>query len=287
MCWFQGFNDGIVTAQWYEDTGGVLPLDPANGFFIAAVVGIAVVPSNFEVIARNGDVANEGWELRAVNSGVNPVTGNPLLSFDFRVYDGAVVTATVTAGPFEIAPEIEPQLGVSQILFRVFAWFDTPDGGAPNGTINIRAEDQTGLVGVGAALTNPYVNTTPFFRVGAATIVSTALTLPNCIHGIVGGDGIPAGATDATLAGPYLAWLASVKAESQIVAPLPDLGIPTLLSSNGWRANNPFLGPGDAPDPVIPFLGPVDLDFVFAAGGFRPPLTVACAQPSVFWIDTL
>jgi len=315
MCCIDGFNQSGITGNWYQDLGGVLPLVPASGFFISAVVGIGSLPlpggSGTAVIASNGNVAGEGWELVAFDGALTPA-GDPTVGFAFRVYDGVGITAVVLqggAGVYAIENNsgggIEPQLGVDQLLFRIFAWFEAP-GAFTDGAINIAVEGTS--QGPMVALAAPYVNTDPRFFMGVGQGLNPFLA-PNCIQGLVGGDGIPSGTTvadmDSVIAGDvptdFPGWIHEVglgftqlgdnqfddAAENQIVAPTGGTFVPTLSPTNGWRANNPALSVGLAPDPLAPFLGAVSLTPAFPLVFPRDTLTVACAQPSVFWAQTI
>lgn len=293
MCWFQGFSQEI-SGNWYQDLGGVLPLVPANGFFVGAVVGIATPPSgpsSEAVIASNGNVANEGWELVAFAGPPFP-DGTPTVGFAFRVFDGAGIAAQ-SATP-ALAIFTDPQLGVDQIVYRVWAWFEPPSVGFTDGAIEILAE--TSLGGL-APLSAPYVNSDPRFFMGVGSGLRP-FSLPNCIHGVVGGDGVPVGSQSnmrilggrwQEQIGPYFN-ASGPEPEYQIVAPDGGILVPSLNPTDGWRANNPPVisnqGPEAAPNPMPPFIGSVDLDFAFPVGELRGPVSAACSR-AVFYSETL
>lgn len=305
MCWFQRFSQDL-SGNWYVDTGGVLPLVPANGFFIGAVVAVSQAPTGIPaeaVIASNGNVVNEGWEL-VMFAGTPTPEGQETVGFAFRVFDGAGIAAQVVTEPLVL--DIDPDVGVDQLLIRVMAWFEAPDAGAVNGAINIDAEGARGSVGR-EELTSPYVNSDPLFKMGVGSGIRP-FELPNCIHGLVGGDGVPGGATvsgsmylvlEGVSVDNFPGWFAQIGPwtnalsanappeghQYQIVAPDGGTLVPTLNPTNGWRANNPPVISGEsgaAPNPLLPFLGAVDLDFAFPVGFPREPVNAACSQPSIF-----
>jgi hypothetical protein len=282
MCCFLNFDDDPA-GQWYEDPGGALPLVPGAGFWIGAVIGVAAAPSGgtpVEFIARNGAVSGEGWDLIMNDGGPDPSSGNPRVSFTFAVYDGAVVTAAATTGAAEFV--LDPQAGIDRVFYRILAWFLPPPDGGAFGSINIAQEGF--VAGAPIPLAAAYVNTTPFLTVGKGDILGTALTAPNCLHGLVGGDGVKLG-DDADMAAAALAWARQVHVEYQIV-PLAPPALPAITTIAGWRGNTPYLLEGDAPDPLAPFVGAVPLVFANAV----PPaslLSVSCGQPSVFAAQTI
>jgi hypothetical protein len=276
MCWFLGFNDSLF-GQWYEDPGGVLPLVPGDGFWLGAVVGVVAPPNlgTVEFIARNGAVSAEGWDLIMTNPGPTPA-GIPTVGFTFRVWDGAVVAASAPSGAFEIS--LDPQLGVTQRLLRVFAWFLPPPDGGAFGSINISVESVPAIGGP-FPLASAYLNSTPLLTLGKGDVLGSTLSAPNCLHGLVGGDGVKLG-DDADMRVTAAAWAAQVHAEYQIVVPSTE-PVASLAPIAGWRANDPALGVGTAPNPLAPFVGSTDLVFGNPAP-LATPLSVACSQPSVF-----
>jgi len=273
MCCIEGFDsDPQVAAALYLDFGGALPIVPANGFWLGAVVGVAVSPPGAaQTIAKNGSIANEGWTLTMSDAG-DSATGVERVNFTFTVFGGAGAVATVTLN-FPIALTLlEAQLGISKTYFRIFAWFLPPPDGGAFGSINLNVE---GFLSSGSvALSAAYVNSAPSLRVGADSGGGPAITTPNCLHGLVGGDGVANG-DDADMTLTAAAWRAQVALEHQIVA-APTTVLPGLVADNGWRANSPALPVAAAPNPLEPFVGAVDL--VQIGKG----LTVDCSQPSVF-----
>lgn len=264
MCCFSDFNFDLF-GQRYSSAPGILPIVPANGFFLGMVVGLRQMPAGTEPLVENGNVANEGYRLE-----IAPVDATNF-NFVFTVFDGAGVAATVSAPGTIIS--LSPGF-VDRILFRVSVAFFPPTGGFPNGRIIIISDagGSSGLV----ALAAPYVNTDPQLRVGVTT--AAALLAPNCIHGIVGGEA--PWASEVTFGGISQQWRFQVEEEYQIVA-FPDATPPVpVTNQHGWRANNPVLGP-IAPNPLLPFIGADNLVY----GNMAPlarSLDVDCEQPSLF-----
>jgi hypothetical protein len=319
MCCIDGFNQSGITGNWYQDggeSGDVIDIDPDEGFFVAAVVALSDLPlpgiSGEAIIASNGGLADEGWELYLANGPVD-FFGNPTVLFGFRVYGGAGVVAdrvaSIGAIGFEPSLVLEPQLGITQVFFRIFAWFEAV-GATPFGSINIAVEGDAGGI-FNTSLSAAYVNSSPRFKLGVGQGVSPLLST-NCLQGVVLGNGVPSGtaveAMNTVLSGADNApvtepgWLQEVgplsqlpvtspgrfddAAQYQIVAPNGRTFVPTLTAVNGWRANNPALPVGDAPDPLLPFLGSVSLVPAFPLVFPRNSLDIECSQPSVFWSQT-
>jgi len=287
MCCISDFSEA---PQYYEDAGGVLDIVPASGFFLNAIVRVTAPPNNTEVIARNGGAPSEGWELlmRDATGETSPL---PAVGFNFRVWDtsglrevlvGPLNLVDLTGGLFDPYPSV---------YMRVAAVFFPPGStlGSTFGAIRVSAEDIQGAATV--PLLAAYVNTTPLFQMGFAT--GQAFEPPNCIHGVEGGDGIT-----GEVAGGYTesaqAWKALVApfnvgptlisdSGSYQMEPMPDVLSAGITTTNGWRANNPVLPAGNAPDPWVPFVGAVSLLYANAP---PPYLTVDCGQPSIFWTET-
>lgn len=259
MCCVEEFATDIAGQSY--DAPGILPLVPLSGFFLGVVAAFDSLPAAPEVMVQNGDVANEGYLLQALELPAGQ------LSFRFDVFDGAASTANVIVG-MGVIP-VTPGF-IETAYYRIIVGFSPPTGGFPNGEIYMRVERDIGGPAT-AALAAPYVNTTPRLRVGRSG--ASALLVPNCIHGLVAGTAPWADST--AFRTQANAWMAQVEAESQIVA-VPDAAVPIpVVNTNGWRANNPAIGPGVAPNPWLPFVGAVNL--VYANGAGRS-LTVSCDQ---------
>lgn len=264
MCCFADFNFDIA-GQFYESPLGLLPIVPAAGFFMGIVVGLSEMPGGTEPLVQNGNVANEGYRVDIV-----PIDATNF-NFVFTVFDGAGAAAVATA-PGTI--EGLSQGFVDRVLFRLFLAFIPPDGGNPDGQI-LAVSDTGGSAGL-APLSAPYVNTAPQLRVGRVT--GSALLAPSCIHGIVAGTA-PWAALGNVLGVAGL-WRDQVELEYQIVE-VPDSDPPVpIVNTNGWRANNPVLGPV-APSPLLPFVGAASLVYG-NAGPLARSLDVICQQPSLF-----
>lgn len=291
MCCVEGFSDAFPN-QFYQDAGGALDIVPATGFFLNAIVGVSAPPDNEEVIARNGSVASEGWELVMFDPGV----GTPSVNFRFRVYDAGGPIEVIPTGSFSLDPTAVLNPGLTNFPDRIFfriscAFYPAGGSGGAFGTIQIRVE---GFSFTAAALTAAYVNTTPLLLVGSDTL--RAFEVPNCIHGIAGGTCTwPVG--DISFLPTVDAWAASVgpydissptagfvsDTGSYQLEPMPDPLSVGVTNTNGWRANYPELPQGDAPSPFLPFIGATPL--LYANGPPSGALTVTCSQPSVFWSE--
>lgn len=268
MCCFSDFNFDLF-GQRYSSAPGILPIGPANGFFMGLVVGLKEMPAGTQPLVQNGNVANEGYLIE-----IAPVDATTF-NFVFTVFDGAGVAASVSIGG-SIAGLLANAGLVDRVLFRLSVAFFPPDGGNPNGQIAI--DNDIGGGPATASLATPYVNTAPQLRVGAVT--GAALLAPNCIHGIVGGEA--AWPSVAAFDGVGTLWRAQVQEEYQIVA-FPPSTLITPTNQHGWRANSPVVGPV-APNPLLPFIGSDNLVY----GNMAPlarSLDVDCEQPSLFEAD--
>lgn len=275
MFLFEGFNSSFSLSQWYQLNGGI-PIVPANGIAIGAVVGLS--GSGIEVqplrtiIAKSGNVANQGWLLSA---SVTPVFGS--VDFTFTVFDGAGVAATTTVGGGGVVP-VDPQYGVDRVLYQIAAYFIPPGVYGPNGAISLCA----GTSGASLVpLASAYVNATPFLRIGVGA-PNESLRAPNGLHGLSVADGIPGNATQTQLGAVWLDWATRTQQEQQCVGFGTNV-FPGVVNINGWRANNPILGPGDAPSPLSPFAGVQDLVF----GDVTHPPLVVTETAAVFREDLL
>jgi hypothetical protein len=265
FCCFQGFARG-EGGRYYTEPGGALDIVPAVGTWLNFIVdfGAPLALGTSEFIARNG-TDPEGWELIA-NQGM-AVDGEGV-SFTFRVYDGAGVTASVTTTTIFSLALLDGIL--DSIGFRISAFFLPPSGPAPNGQIAIAVEGL--LTTPFASLLAPYVNTTPALLLGIGTGALTEdFGPPQSICGLAGGEGDFTALESAA----HTAWIAQVAAESQMVV-MPGVvsgnAVPGYTVEDGWRGNNPYLSSGDAPDPLAPFVG---ADSLVEAGG-TGTLTVEC-----------
>jgi hypothetical protein len=271
LCCFTGFTRSDPGA-YYQEPGGALDIVPAAGYWLAFLVKIgAPLPDGVDIfIARNG-TAPEGWELIANRALIGGEEG---VSFTFRVYDGAAIAATRTS----ITMTLEDLTSglYDAIGFRINAFFLPPTGGFPDGRITIATE---GTVQSMVPLTSTYSNTSPVLNLGIGTAgLEQDLGTTGAICGIAGGEGD----YEALQFAAHAEWLDLVAEVPQLVA-VPEtvdgFSAPGYTADNGWRGNLPYLTPGDAPDPLAPFIGATDL---IETGN----LSVACGS-APFWADAV
>jgi hypothetical protein len=276
FCCFQGFARG-EGGRYYEEPGGALDIVPAAGYWLNFLVGIGgALPVGVDkFIARNG-TAPGGWELIANQALIGTDEG---VTFTFRVYDGAGITASTTTAVFTLAPLVGNQLP-GPMGFRISAFFLPPSGPAPFGEIILAIEGSlfTPAVGLLAA----YANGAPSLLLGIGTgALAEDWTPPQSICGLVGGEG-DYGALESVA---HRAWIQQVADESQVVVMPSMVGgapVPGYTADHGWRGNNPYINPGDAPDPLLPFVG---ADSLVEAGG-TGTLVVDCGT-ATFWADAV
>lgn len=291
MCCIGGFTDPFPN-QFYEDAGGALDIVPASGFFLNAIVGVSAPPDGEEVIARNGGVAAEGWELVMFDPGL----AFPAVNFRFRVFDGVgPVEVTVFGTPgFSLDPSFVNPSGFfnfpDRVFFRISCAFFVP-GSPVGGAFGAIAISVEGRDSTAPTLAAAYVNTTPLLLVGSDTL--RAFEDPNCIHGVAGGTAPwSSGAVFPVTAHQWAGSVAPLSNSligtisdggSYQLEPMPDPSSLGVVNTNGWRANYPELPTGDAPSPFLPFIGATPL--LYANGPPSGALTVSCEQPSVFWSE--
>lgn len=270
MAFFEGFSSAFG-GNYYEDAAVIPGL--AAGFFVGGVVRLLEPPAlgTVDTIARSTTGgANEGWDLVVTNPGPD-ADGNEQVGFSFRAGNGTtVINANRT--PFTLKPITDGE--ADGLIFRVAGMIFPPSGGFANGSIATFVEEvATGLTQVSLGAT-PYSNAggQPVLTMGVGTAGSDFGT-PNGIHGIVGG--VTSGVTFAAAPALVNAWMDSIAEEYQLV------GIDG-ITSDGWRANNPMLSNGDAPEPLEPFVGVVNMDHA-NPGNLLDYRTYA---PTVFWADT-
>ena len=211
---FSGFSTQ-ATGQYYLDAGVALDISPVAGWFLGAVVSIAQIPAVSEPIARNGNNANEGWELDIVNTGSSQ-------SVDIRltVYDGAGVAAQVST------PVSLENVGTvfDQVLVTVLGVFVPPTGGNPNGSIAINGSAET-------ALASPYLNAAPRLTVGVGSGID-ALKNPNCLLGMVGGTAPWTSSSSLSWNQTRDDWQDLIR-DQQTIVPVPSTFEPSLVNTDG------------------------------------------------------
>jgi hypothetical protein len=278
-CCFEAFGGG---AQAYEEPGGALAIVPDNGWFVATVVKMTTEPTGPQTILRNGTVIGEGWELQ-VDDGAAPDT----LLFTLTV-NSVSATAQIDF-PSSTLEDMQSIYGPDfGLWYRVFAWFYPPGSllGNVNGAFTFRVEGQPAQST--PPLLAPYVNSNPDLFMG------NTLEDPNCIMGLVGGDGVLGDGTDdmpsvanawAAEVGPFKTGSGVVSdnttAAYQIVAVPDETGLGNINNTNGWRAEG---NPRPAPNPLEPFIGVPPLVYALDPG---PDLVIDCAQPTIFLNELL
>lgn len=288
MCCIEGMADD-AESQFYEDPGGALDIVPASGWFLGTVFKLSAKPDSDEIIVRNGAMAGEGWQIEALAFG-----GATQVGFRMTVWDtgGArTLDSSLLTFPFSA---LLPEHGVDGLYVRLSAVFYPPgssEGGA-FGSFTFRVEG--GNVSGATPLVAAYLNSSPHLFLGDDAAGGSAFEPPNCIHGLIGGDG-PMGDNADEYVTAHQQWIESIgpavtstspleysDGGSYQIEPFPDpSGLGRFANTNGWRANNPFLGPGIAPNPWEPFIGATDLVY----GEPQPPardLAVVCSQPTLF-----
>lgn len=249
---------------WYQNPN-VLPLVPASGFFVGAVVGVSD-SSVSGLIASNGDTPNEGWNLRFAPSGPNAV------DLIFEMGDGGAFTS-VSVTVLLYTEDEEQLLGTDTRYFAVLAGY-APQDTIVNGQLAIAVGDP-GSIGTSpndeAAPAGPYVNSTPFFYAGGGP--RGILTPPNCLAGLVGGRAILLDTTiGATLADIADEW-ASMILDAGRMTPVPDVfGTPGFANEHGYGIR--LASPGTAaPDPWLDFIDAEALTLIQDGD----PLITSCA----------
>lgn len=235
---------------FYEEPGGALDIVPADGKWINAIVTLdAPIADGVEaLIVRNG-TSPEGWEIVAIGS--LDSEGNPIVTFAFRVYDGAGIAA-VAPNSYTFTAD---DLLADNVGFRLTAFFYPTTVGFPLGQIAMGVE---GSVFGPVTLGSVYSNAAPDLILGAGVGSQEDWITARTICGLAGGDG-----DYSALSQPAHAQWVGIVGESSEMQPLSPsidvLGTPTPVpgytADNGWRGNNPYLPPGDAPDPLAPFIG--------------------------------
>lgn len=275
FCCFEGFARG-EGGRYYQEVGGALNVVPATGYWLNFLVGIGAAPPAGvdQFIARNSAAPN-GWDLIANRAVAADLTDG--VNFTFRVYDGAVLTASVTSLVTYSLAALTNALITGPIGFRISALFLPPTGGFPSGQITIGVEGS--VTTPFSALTAPYVNAVPDLLLGIGIgVPAEDFVPPQSICGLVGGEGNYAGVEEAA----HDQWIDSVEAGSEIVsmpALVGGLLVPGYSQDAGWRGNNPYISPGVAPDPLASFIaGGASL---VKAGG-TGDLTTTCGTVTFF-----
>lgn len=270
ICCASGFATDVA-GQFYENDTA-LPLVPADGFFLGAVVGVSEEPAGNEPIAVNGNVANEGYELVMFSQAATG--GAPGVGFTFRVFGGAglVGTATTSAGvPLYTAAEAQ-LLGPTRLVV-VMATFAPPSGSFPNGQVAIQTRSGSGV----DTLSGAYVNSDPRLVVGVNG--ADAFSAPNCIAGLVGGELL---FTEGQLVAETTTlrddWTRAIQSASRVVAVPDEQAWAGFANLGGWRFEGvaPFTA---APDPLPSFVGLSD-DLIY--GNTDPlarSLDIGCVSP--------
>lgn len=273
MCCVSGFGP-TITDQYYVNDNGPLPIVPANGFFLGALVGVSQIPTGTEVIARNGNVANEGWRLSMFSQ--LTIDGGPGVGFNFTFFDGAgVALALVSANGAPLWTEDEQQFfGPERILFA-FVGYEPPSGSFPNG----EAAMLTLFSSASGALAAPYVNSDPRLSVGRDGL--DVLEAPNCLVGLVGGEALfNEGAIVAETISLAIQWLLAMEAAGEFLEVPNNIGLTGFANLNGWRIVG-NAGPGSsAPNPLPDFVDSEPLVYANA----QPPagdLTIDCISPVI------
>lgn len=273
LCCVQGFanlSSDPPFFAYYEDVPGPLDIVPASGFFLAAIFGVSTTDDS--VIIRQGQVDNEGYEIGFVEN-----TPGESIDIYFSVGDGAALT-TVTRTVALYTADQQQLLGPTR-FFAIMAAFSPPTAGFPNGVIGLSVyESDTSLVTATAAMSNPYVNSTPGMRVGASYGVNERLVPPNCLAGFVGGtaefleDGSGFRLQVATLVRD---WADDVQDAQRIVTVANTASVTALVNTNGYRID--LASPRTpAPDPLPDFIGATPLPQVTSPSG-EDALIIDCA----------
>lgn len=270
-----GFS-GALGGNYYVDAA-VLPGSTATGFFVGAVVGLEVVPAGSNVIARSGNLIDEGWTLDIIPGGQ---PGE--VAFRFTVGNGVGIAAQVQRSVF--ITNVGDPGGPETIFVSVLAGLSTAANDPPDGAAFIAVSGLTGGASFsGQVLNAPYLNSAPSLRVGIGGIPGTQFAAPNCIQGIVGGTAPWTFGGGGTQIIPiFNAW--NALNASTDVAPTQIQSVPDdpttpigIVNTNGWRSP---LVPGDAPNPLTPFVGAVNLVYALDPAF---PLAVMRHSPAVFY----
>lgn len=257
----QGFEKG----QFYIANANLAPLDFVNGSWFAAVVGINEFPTpgDYQGIARGSTMGIDAWDLSFTSSGNSP--DSVLFRLRLNVGDATEMSFGNTFG---IIPDQSLQGLGYEVYYRIFVQAIPASGGAPNGSVLMVAENRViATPGATGILGNPYIPSAedPNLVVGAAADADTdPIQTPNCVHGFVAGTSTSE--LDPLDAGPEeTAFFVAIEEQFQITEPPgvtssgdPAVGFEVLY---GWRANNPPLPLGDAPDPWLPYVGAANLEY--------------------------
>jgi hypothetical protein len=272
-CCVEGFASDLG-GQFYENSNGPLDIVPADGWFTGVLVFVAEPPTGTALVARNGNVADEGWRITMFD--MSGTAGEPAVGFNFSVFDGGgVAAAAITTNPILLRNLDEAGGSVGIALFAIF---QPPSLTFPDGGIWHNYSSTT--VGLSA----PYVNTDPELFVGRENL--DVFAPPNCISGLVGGE---ADWPDANL-GRAIAtanqWRADIQEANQVVEVTNQHEL-SLVNQNGWRISGDSTSPFfPAPNPWPDFVGSEDLVY----GTAQPPgrnLTTGCTAPLVLYPDNI
>jgi hypothetical protein len=269
MAFFEGFSTGLGGAS-YSDAQQLQ--GSIDGFMVGAVVRILTPPTlgTVRTIARSSDGApNRGWDLVLTNPGPD-ADGFPQVGFSFRAGNG-VATIVAFRGPFTLRALTED--GIDALVFRVAAGIFPEGGPFATGSIATFVENYApGLaqVGMGAA---PFTNPGQILLTMGVGAAGTDFSTPNGIHGIAGG--LTNELSFAQLTPLVESWMDAIAAQYQ----LAELGG---IISDGWRANYPLLSVSDAPEPLEPYVGSVNME----PGNPLGTLQYRRYAPTIFWADT-
>lgn len=271
-----GFGLGL-TEQYYVDPTGSLDIVPSSRWFVGAVVSVAAVPAVSASIARNGNVANEGWEIELINGGGSPAQ----VKFRLTVYDGVGVAAQAETPLLSTKGLGDGLFG--QLIFTILAAFQADAVSPPNGRISI--SEWRSLAASDVALATPYVNTSPRLTVGVGSGIS-GLSSPNALVGLVGGAAPwSAGALGSQVAATVGDWQQDVRSASQVVA-VPNTVVPGLVTTHGWRAPESVVPGAPAGNPLSDFVGVTPLSYGNGSGG-AGQISGTWVSGEVFYPDNL
>lgn len=245
LCCVQGFGSDLA-GQSYENTNGPLSIIPANGFFLGVVLGVSTVPGSPQLIASNGNVANEGWRLTMFSQ--LTADGQPGVGFNFTFFDGAgAALALITSDGTALYTAEQAQLLGPARIISLLVGLEPPSGSFPNGEAAMVAgeSDASGVLG------SVYVNSAPYLRVGRDG--ADVYEAPNCIAGIVGGEALfTEGQVVAQVGELKEQWDDAIVAAGGVVE-VPDTFVPGTSNQNGWRITEGGAGIV-APNPLPDFV---------------------------------
>jgi hypothetical protein len=276
LCCLGGFDP-----NFYENANGPLDIDLTDGFFAGALVGVSALPTGPSLIARNGAVANEGWDLYVVDATTDPE--DPSVGFIFTVYGGAGPVAQISVGPLPLGGSWGSL--VQTVFFPVVMYFSIPDGlNFPNGRIGLGLTNFPGGSPEArgeATLSAPYVNSDPHLYFGGDG--ADFLEGGQCLVGLTGGiDPAADFLTDPANLAAFAAadWTDALKEAEAFVA-IPETRPASPTNTNGWGVSE--TAPGAGADPLVDFIGSEDL----ALNQEADAPTIACTSPTVYWSDNL